>query len=316
MIRAVAVKLVTLAGVALAVSVLTFGAQFLLEGDPVCVRLGERCGDEQAYAAVEAELGLDQPVATRFSGWLGDALSGDLGQAFSNGRATTDIIGAALPVSLRVVVMAQVFALAVAVPVAVMGAYRKGSWLDRALTAGSFTVIAVPVFVMAPLLIYLLAVQLGWLPTQYQPPRRVGEAASLQSLLMPALALAAGLGATYARVLRADVLATLQEDYVLMARSQGLHPRRILFRHALRPSCFTLLTTVGLSSGALIGGTVIMERLFSIPGVGSQLIDAISRRDYDVVQGIVLVIAVAYVAINFVVDLLYTALDPRLRRAR
>lgn len=313
--RQLVVRTATLAIVLLLVSVLTFGVQFLLTGDPVCVRLGASCNDPARYELVEQELGLDRSVPERYVTWLGDALTGDLGRAFSDGQSTTSILGEVLPMSIQLLVMAQLLAIVVAVPVALLSAYRQGSWIDRSLTGGTFALLAIPNFVLAPLLIKFLAVDLGWLPSQYAPASRVGRGESLLSLLMPAMTLAIWLGATYARVLRADMISTLQEHYVLLARSKGISPARILVRHSLRPSSFSLLTLIGINTGALIGGSVIVERLFSVPGVGHALIDAIGGRDYDVVQGIVLVIAAAYVVINFTVDVLYVVLDPRLRRA-
>lgn len=309
-------KLARLVGVLFAISVLTFLLTQLLPGDPACQLLGPRCQDEEAVASVRSELNLDEPIPSQYVQWMGDVLQGDLGRAYSSNQQVSDIIQQRFPITLELLILAQVFALAIAVPIAVYSAYKRDSVFDRVATTGSFAVLSIPQFVVAIVFVYLFAVKAGWFPATgvTRLTEDVGE--NLKSLFLPALSLALGISAVYVRLLRNDMISTLQEDFILMARSEGLPPRRILLRHALRPSSFSLLTVAGINVGALIGGAVIIEYLFALPGLGSKLVESIFRRDYLVVQGIVLLVAAGYVLVNFAVDALYSALDPRTRYAK
>ncbi len=220
-----------------------------------------------------------------------------------------------LPVTLELLVAAQVIALGLAIPVGVAAARRAGRALDQALTALSFALLSTPVFVLGVLLILVFAVTWQVVPATGWTPISLDLGWNLTSVILPAVTLGAGQLAVYARLLRTDLIATLQEDYITLARARGLSPRRIMWRHALRPSAITLITAVGLNLGALIGGTVIIETLFGLPGVGRLIVDSIFSRDYLTVQGGVVLISVGYVVVNFAVDLVYAAVDPRIRRA-
>ena len=307
-----------LLAVVLIVSFLTFVLTKLLPGDPANTILGSQASNKAAVAAVHKELGLDQPFFSQYAHYLNRVvLHFDFGRAYSNGFQVKTLLADRLPATIELVLLAQVLALLVAVPLALFSAYRAESRTDKAITAGAFGLISLPSFAMAVLLVYLFAVQVHWFPAvgydRLTGPAGVG--ANLRSLVLPVSVLTAGLAAVYVRVLRSDLIATLQEDFILVARSKGLPTWRVMLRHALRPSSFSLLTIFGINFGALIGGTVIVEYYFSIPGIGGLAVDSINKRDYLAVQGVVLVVAIAFVVVNFLVDILYTVLDPRIRRA-
>jgi peptide/nickel transport system permease protein len=301
--------------VLLAVTVLAFWMTGLLPGDPAMQILGYG-GDDAALAQVRTELGLNEPFWARYLDWLGGAVTGDLGTSYISSIPVSESLGGRLPVTLELLLLSQVIALGLAVPAGLAAARRAGGPLDRALTALSFGLLSTPVFVSGVVLIMVFAVRWPVLPATGHTPFTTSPGGNLRTMLLPAVTLAAGQLAVYARVLRSDLIATLREDYITLARARGLSPRRILWRHALRPSAISLVTVVGLNLGALIGGAVIIETLFGLPGVGRLIVEAILSRDYLVVQGGVLVVAVGYVVVNFAIDLLYGALDPRIRHAR
>ncbi|HEX6425939.1 MAG TPA: ABC transporter permease [Acidimicrobiales bacterium] len=310
-------RLPTMAATLLVVSFLTFLLTSLLPGDPALEILGaEGASDPEAVAVVREELRLDDPLLARYAGWLGDVVTGDLGRSYRTGQPVAEAIGERLPVTIEVGTLAVVLALALAIPLGTFSAFRAGGLADRVITGSSFGLLAVPNFMLAILLIWLLAVTLGWLPATGWVRLTDDPLQNLRTAIMPALALAVGEMAVYTRLLRADMITTLQQDSITMARAKGMPTSRILFCHALRPSSFSLMTVVGLQVGAIIGGSVVIEELFALPGVGRLLVSSISQRDLIMVQGVTLVIAVSFVVVNFVVDLLYTLLDPRIRHGR
>jgi peptide/nickel transport system permease protein len=245
---------------------------------------------------------------------LGRALGGDLGRSYLTGESVAGSVIARLPVTIELMTLAQALALLIAVPTGVLSAWKAGGAFDRVAGATAFGLMALPVFALSLLLIYLFALKLRWLPATGFVPVSAGLGANLESLFLPALSLALVEWVPLMRVLRSDMLAALKEDYILMARAKGLPTRLILFRHAFRPSLFTLITLFGIQIGHLIGGTVIVESIFALPGVGRLLIGAVFSRDVLLVQGCILFITVGYVTVNFLVDLAYTALDPRIRK--
>lgn len=313
-VKNVAVRLAKLLAVVLIVSFLTFSLTKLLPGDPVTNILGTQATNEAARAALTEKLGLDKPFFEQFGSYMWNAAQGDLGFSYSNRFETTTLLKQALPASLELMLLAQLFALLISVPLAMVSAYRANSRVDRAITTSAFGLISLPAFAMAVFLVYIFSLQLGWFPAVGYRPISEGIADNLRSIALPLMVLVAGLSAVYTRILRSDLIATLQEDFVLMARSKGLPTWHILLRHALRPSSFSLLTVFGINFGTLIGGSVILESFFVIPGVGLLAIKSIGTRDYLAVQGVVLVIATAFVVVNFLVDILYSILDPRVRR--
>ena len=307
-------KLAALVAVLLAVSFLTFTMMEFLPGDPALQVLGAGgAQDPETIEAVRRDLRLDDPFLVRYVSWLGDAVTGDLGRSYQSRMEVTDAIRQRLPVTLELAVLAMFMSLVVAIPLGVITAYRANTYFDKSVTTGTFGLLSIPNFMLALFLIYTFAVRFDMFPATGWTRLTADPAENLRSAFMPALSLAAGNIAILTRLLRTDMIATLQEDHVTMARAKGLPTWRILFRHALRPSSFSLLTVAGLQMGALIGGTVVIEVLFALPGIGRLLIDSIFQRDLLMVQGIVLLLSVAYVGMNFLVDILYTFLDPRIR---
>jgi peptide/nickel transport system permease protein len=314
--RTVIRRVVPLLATLVAVSFLTFLLTSLLPGDPAVQILGPQGATPEAVAAVRHDLRLDDPLIVRYVHWVGDVAHGDLGRSYRTGQEVRSAIGERLPVTLEVGGLAIVLALLGAIPLGMLSAYRAGGGLDRAVTGTSFGLLAIPSFMMAILLILIFAEQLGWLPATGWVRISEDVAGNLKGAILPALSIAIGELAVYTRLLRSDMIATLQEDYISLARAKGMPTSWILLRHALRPSSFSLLTVVGLQIGAIMSGSVLVETLFALPGVGRLLVDSIFQRDLVMVQGIALVVAVSYVAVNFAVDLVYSYLDPRIRRGR
>jgi peptide/nickel transport system permease protein len=297
----------------------------MVPGDPVdtLVPLASSEEADAIKAEVREDLELDEPLFTRYVSWVGDLVTGDeRGEHFGDyfrvsGRdPVSGRLAEALPVSLQLMVYAQVLALAVAVPLGVVTAYRAGSRLDKATNVGAFALLAIPNFVLGLGLAYYVGVWLNWLPPSGYVPFGDDPVQHIQRMILPAVTLAAAQVAVYMRLLRTDMVATLQEDFIQMARSKGITDRRVLWRHALRPSSITLLTVAGLNVGTLIGGAVIVELIFSIPGMGLAISQAIFERQYVALQSFVAVLAILYVIVNFAVDILYTIVDPRIRHAR
>jgi peptide/nickel transport system permease protein len=296
------------------VTFLTFILIDLLPGDPAVALLGDTAQPAQ-IEAVREELGLNDPVYVRYVSWVGDVAQGDFGRSFRTNQPVWDGLSQRIPVSLELMFLAQLFSLALAIPLGVYTAYRPGKLVDRTSMAVGFGMIAMPSFVLALLLILLFASTLGWLPSSGFVRFGDDPIGNLKTMLLPSLTLAIGQLAVYQQLLRADMIATLQEDYVLMAKSKGLSTRHILLRHALRPSSISLVTLAGVNIGRLIGGAVIVEVIFAIPGIGQMLVQSIYNRDFIVLQGALLFTATAYVVVNLLVDVLYAVLDPRARRA-
>lgn len=300
----------------LVVLLATMGVVALLSlapGSVAGIILGENATPE-AVAELNAKLGLDQPLWSQYLNWLADAVRGDLGNSPVTGQPVSTAIAERLPVTLQLAVMALVIALIVAVLLAVASAARPGTKVDRGITALSSVFLSVPAFIAGPLLIYFFALTLGWFPVTGWSRISEGIGPSLQSALLPAIAIALTEIAAFHRLLRTDLISTLREDFVGAARAKGMSETYVMFRHALRPSSFSLITLAGINLGRLIGGTVIVESLFSLPGLGQLLASSIIARDVIMVQGIVAFIAVVYVGVNTVVDLSYELIDPRVRK--
>jgi peptide/nickel transport system permease protein len=242
-------------------------------------------------------------------------LKGNLGRSFLTHQTVTNALSVAVPIDLELIIVSQLMALTVAVPLALLAARRPNRVLDRVATTSSFGMLSLPTFVVAVLLVLVFAVELHLVPATGFNRLSQGIGPNLRSVVLPSVALALGSVAIYYRLLRTDLISTLQEDFVTMARSKGLSTPYVMLRHALRPSSFSLLAGAGVSIGSLFTGAFVVEVLFQLPGIGFQLVNAIYSRDYLMVQGMALVAAVAYVIINFGVDFLLTLLDPRVRRA-
>lgn len=313
-LRYVRSRLTHLFLVLLAVTFLSFVVVDLLPGDAAVVVAGDNATPEQVQA-VREELNLDDPLLVRYVGWLGGVLTGDLGESFRTGQPVAQALAERIPVSFQLALVAQVLALLIAVPLAVYSAYRPGRLVDRVSMTIGFGGAAMPQFVLGMVLIVLFAGGFSSiLPATGYTSFFEDPLANLRSIILPCLTLMVAEAAIYRQLLRSDMISTLQEDFILMARSKGLRPRAILLRHALRPSSFSLITLSGVNLGRLIGGTVIVETLFAIPGLGQLIVQAVFNRDYMILQGALLFVAVAYVVINMLIDLLYLVLDPRVRR--
>ncbi len=305
-------KLIHFFLIVLTVSAITFAMTDALPGDAAQVFTGPEATPE-AVAAIRQEMGLDAPVIVRYGRWLGRVATGDLGVSMVTREPVWDALTARLPVTLELLLLAQTMALALAVPAAILSAGKPSGALDRVLTTMAFASISLPSFVTAILLVFLFVLRLKCLPATGFAPLAEGLPANLRSLLLPALSIALVEWAILFRVLRNDLMVTLEEDFILLARSKGLSSARVLLRHALPPSSLNLLTVVGLQMGHLIGGALVIEMIFALPGVGRLLVTAVYSRDVLMIQGCVLWITLGYVTINLIVDVLYAVLDPRIR---
>jgi peptide/nickel transport system permease protein len=320
--RDLAKRFLLLALVLFLVTLFTSLLLTMVPGDPVDTLLPFADTEDEVVRERKAELrerlNLDEPLPVRYGAWLGDFVTGDFGSYYRvNGEdPVSERLKSALPVSLQLMLYSQLLALVIAIPLGVNAAYRAGSGFDRAANTGAFALLAVPNFVLALALAYYVGVWLSWLPPSGYVPIGENVWEHVQRMILPTLTLAAAQVAVYMRLLRSDMVQTLQEDFIQMARSKGISDRRVLWRHALRPSSLTLLTVAGLNVGTLISGAVIVEVLFTLPGLGLELFQAISERQYVALQSFVAVLAILYVIVNFTVDIAYTVIDPRIRHAR
>jgi peptide/nickel transport system permease protein len=310
----VAKRCVALVAILFFVSLGTFFLVHLLPGDPAITILGPNATAHNV-ALVDRQLGLDKPIWQQYFVWLGNVCRGSLGQSFITHQSVISIIANAFPIDIELIVISQVIAFAVAIPLALVASRRPNKPFDRYSTAGTFALLAMPPFVVAPILVLLLAVDTHVFPgpASYVPLSQ-DFWSNIHTMLLPSIVLAIGSIVIYYRLLRNDLISTLQEDFITMARSKGLTDRRILFHHALRPSSVSLLASAGINIGSLIAGTFVVEYLLQLPGLGYVLVTSIGQDDYIVVQGIVLVVAVAVVVVNFAVDFLFSVVDPRIAR--
>lgn len=310
--RSLRSKLFRLIPVLFIVTFATFSMVRLLPGDPARSFLGPEAPQEQVDR-LRADMGLETNIVVGYVEWLGGVVTGDLGESYRTGQPVTEALSQRIPVSFQLMLMAQIFALLVAIPIGVITAYRAGGVFDRVWSGLAFATIAVPGFVLGLLLIYLFPVQLGLFRISGFTRFTEDPLGNLNSLVLPALTLALLQIAIYSRLLRSDMIATLQEDFVSIARAKGLSTRRILLGHALRPSSFSLLTLAGMNVGQLISGAVLIEFLFGLPGIGLLMINSILSRDLLMLQGAILFIVIVYVLLNLLVDAFYSVLDPRIR---
>jgi len=306
-------RLVQLAVVTFIISVLVFLLVHLLPGDPTVTILGPN-DTPHNRAVLLKQLGLNKPLIQQYFTWLGSVFHGNLGQSYLDHEAVTHIIATGWPIDLELIIISQVIAFAVAIPLALVTSRRPNRPVDNVATTGTFGMLALPPFVIAPVMVAIFAVGLRWFPATGTVPFTQDPATNLHDMILPSLAITAGSIAVYYRLFRSDLISTLQEDFITMARSKGLSSRWIMWRHAFRPSSFSLLAAAGVNIGALIAGTFIVEYLFALNGLGFALVQAVNQRDYLVVQGITLVVAIAYVVLQFLIDFLFTVVDPRVTR--
>jgi peptide/nickel transport system permease protein len=309
--------------VVFAVTLFSFFLLNLLPGSPINAILGPAAGDPVARAQLTSQLGLNHALYLRYFIWLGNALHGNLGQSYISAQPVTTAIAQRVPLTIELMIMAEVISLGLAIPMAMLCSLRPNRWFDKFTSGSTLLLLALPAFILGPVLIYLLAIKVHVFPASGESTWfSLGSStsptiiATPQSILLPAIVLSAGQLALFARVLRGDLLATLKSEFILMARSKGFSRWYVLLHHALRPSSFTLMSLVGLSVGGLLAGALIVENVFALPGMGTLLITSIEKRDYLIVQGMVVLIASGFVTVNFITDALYGVLDPRVRRAR
>jgi peptide/nickel transport system permease protein len=323
MVTYIGTRFLRMLSVVLAVSIFTFFLINLLPGSPINAILGPFAGDRAARQQLTMQLGLNHPIFERYFIWLGHALHGNLGQSYTLNQSVGSTILEHLPLTLELMILAEIISLAIAVPLGIACAIKPDRWFDKIVGATSIGLLALPAFVLGPLLIFVFAIKMNVFPPSGETTWfTIGSGfspaivATPQSLVMPAFTLAAGQLALFSRVLRGDLVTTLKSEFILMARSKGFSRWYILFRHALRPSSISLVSLVGLSVGGLIAGALVVENIFALPGMGQLIVNAILKRDYLVVQGITLLISTAFVFVNFLTDAVYALLDPRIRRAR
>lgn len=314
MLRILVVRLALLIPKLFLVTVATFALLQIGPGDPAAAVLGNS-GSPGDYRRIRLEMGLDQPPVERYFHWLGGVFRGDLGRNLVPPiEAVSTRLSRALPVNLELAVLAIFVSLAIAIPFALWSAYRAGGRADRWITAGTVGSISVPPFLAGLVLLLVFAINTHIFPLgQWARPSDVGWGQNLYHAFLPVVTLALAEAPVFVRLLRSDLVAILQENYILAARAKGMPARHILVREALRPASFSLLTLAGVSVGRLLGGTIIIEIVFGLPGLGSVIIEAAQKNDYKLVEGGVLVIAAIYLLLNLVVDMLYGYLDPRIR---
>lgn len=294
------------------VALTVFALLHLTPGDPAVIIAGDYA-TTQDIERIRTRLGLDRPLLTQAAIWLGSLLRGDFGTSIYSGLPVTTLIGQRVGPTAALTALAMVISVCVAVPLGILAAWRQGAWLDRAIMVFSVSGFSMPVFWLGFLLVWVFAIQGGLLPVQGYQPLEAGPWQFLRHLVLPALTLSLVYMALIARMTRASVLGVLREDYIRTAFSKGLAPHRVLLGHALKPASLPVVTIIGVGFALLIGGAVVTESVFAVPGLGRLTVDAIIRRDYPVIQGVVLVVSGAYVLLNLLIDLLYVALDPRIR---
>ena len=294
------------------VAVVVFLMLRLTTGDPAAIIAGDSA-TAQDVADIRSKLGLDQPIARQFLIWITRVIQGDFGESFFFKKQVSELIIDRVEPTLALAVSTLILAVSMAVPLGVLAAWRRGTWIDRSVMGFSVLGFSVPVFVVGYLLIYLFAVQLGWLPVQGYQRLREGFGGFAERMILPSVTLAVIYVALIARITRTSMLEVLEADHVRTARAKGLGEMTVVMRHALRNAAVPIVTVIGLGVALLIGGVVVTESVYAIPGLGRLTVDAVLARDYPTVQAVILLFSAVYVLINLVVDLTYTFLDPRIR---
>ena len=298
--------------VMLIVAVFVFLMLRLTPSDPAAIIAGDNANTEQV-AEIRRRLGLDQPILTQFVIWMGKTLQGDFGESFFFKKQVAELIVDRLEPTLSLAFFTLLLAISIAIPLGVVAAYRHGGWLDRAVMGFSVLGFSVPVFVIGYALIYIFAIELNWLPVQGYQRLAQGLGGWFQRLILPSITLSVIYVALIARITRTSVLEVMNEDYIRTARAKGQTESKVLIRHALANAAVPIVTVIGLGVALLIGGVVVTESVYTIPGLGRLTVDAVLARDYPTIQAVILLFSLAYVLINLAVDLTYTFLDPRIR---
>ncbi|GGM01622.1 ABC transporter permease [Pseudomonas asuensis] len=296
------------------VSLFVFTLQKLLPGDPVLAMAGEE-RDPAVIEYLREKYRLNDPVPVQYMNWMGNVLKGDFGTSLRTEQPVTTLIVSKLPVTLELSIFALLIALLIGIPTGIISAVRKGSVVDYSANIVALSGISIPHFWLGILLIMVFAVKLRWLPASGFVPFREDPLQNLKTLLLPALVLGSGLSGTLMRHTRSAMLEVLRADYVRTARAKGLFPKAVILKHAFRNALMPIVTLTTLLFGELLGGAVLTEQVFSIPGFGKMIVDAVFNRDYAVVQGVVLCVAIGFVLMNLLADVLYRLINPRLRTA-
>ena len=312
MLRFIVKRIAATVPVMAVVALFVFSLLYIAPGDPAAVIAGDQASPADVER-IRQGLGLDRPFLVRFGEWFWQILQGNLGTSIFTALPVSGMIAQRIEPTLSLMVVTLLLAVSVGVPIGVVAAWKAGSLLDRVIMGFAVLGFSVPVFVVGYLLAYVFALQLSWLPAQGYTPISAGIGPWLENLVLPAIALGLVYIALIARVTRATMLDVLSQDYVRTSRAKGLSEGPVLFVHALKNAAVPIVTVIGIGVALLIGGAVVTESVFAIPGLGRLTIDAILRRDYPVIQGVVLLFSFVYVLINLLVDLLYTVLDPRIR---
>jgi peptide/nickel transport system permease protein len=299
----------------LILSILIFGLQQLMPGDPALILAGEERGDPAVLAQIRAELGLDKPVWQQYLIWMGKVLTGDFGFSWRIRVPVSELILTKLPVTFQLASMAFIIAILIGVPLGILSAVKKDTPADWAANGAALFGISTPNFWLGIMMILLFSVELGWLPPSGYVPLFEDPVQSLATTIMPAFVLGTGVASVLMRHTRAAMLTALSQDYVRTARAKGLRERVVVWKHALRNALIPVVTLGAIEFGRLLAGAVLTEQIFTIPGFGKLIVDAVFNRDYPVVQGVVLATALIFVMLSLVADMLYMAINPRLRQA-
>lgn len=296
------------------VSIFVFSLQKILPGDPVLAMAGEDRNPE-TLEYLREKYRLNDPVVYQYFYWIGGALQGDLGISLRTNEPVTELIADKLPVTIQLAIMSMIFAFAIGIPMGILSAVKKGTALDYLANFIALSGLSIPNFWLGIMLILLVSVNLGWLPASGYEPFFRDPARSLETMIMPAFVLGTSLAATLMRHTRSAMLGVMQQDYVRTARAKGLSERRVIFKHTFRNAVLPIVTLSALLFGELLAGAVLTEQIFTIPGFGKLIVDAVFNRDYAVVQGVVLCVAVGFILMNLFADVLYVLLNPRMREA-
>jgi peptide/nickel transport system permease protein len=310
--KLVLMRLVALVPMLLALTMVSFALVHVIPGDPALVMMGGE-GTPQAVEELRHQLGLDRPLHVRYLEWLGQIARGDLGQSLYNKTRVSEELVWRMPTTLALVTLALLFAVGIGVPAGLLSAAFRNSWIDHAARLLTLVSLSLPGFWLGLMLIILFSLWLNLLPIVGYEPITQGVRKALPYLILPSLALGANLAALLTRLTRSSMLEVLGQDYVRTAKAKGLQDRAVLMRHALRNALIPIVTAIGIHLGILLGGSAVIETVFVLPGVGQLVVRSLYNRDLPVIQGLILYVAVVYVLVNLLVDLLYTYLDPRLR---
>ncbi|MCZ7482670.1 ABC transporter permease [Rhizobium rhizogenes] len=296
----------------LIISIFVFSLQKLLPGDPVLAMAGEE-RDPATIEFLREKYRLNEPVPLQYLNWLGGVVTGDFGISLRTNQPVLELIGQKLPVTIQLAVMAMFFAMVIGIPIGILAAVKKNTWIDYTANIVALSGLSIPNFWLGIMLILLVSVKLGWLPASGYESIFVDPVRSIETMIMPAFVLGNALAATLMRHTRSAMVAVLSSDYIRTARAKGLSPREIILSHSFRNALLPVITLLALLFGELLAGAVLTEQIFTIPGFGKMTVDAVFTRDYAVVQGIVLCTAVGFILMNLLADIAYVLLNPRLR---